>query len=145
MREKFLGNAHIKYSIRKSAIFIFDAIREDTPKLLKKALNAILKNYKGKKRKKKVDVYIQSEGGLFYGAIKAHAILSVYKKAKICTVAVGHADSGAMIILQAGDRRFAFPDATLGIHKTKFLVPKDPMDATFLARALSECMEKDAA
>lgn len=145
MAETILGNDHIKYSIRKSAIFIFGDICEDTPKLLKKALNAILKNYKGRKRKKKVPIYIQSAGGLFYSAVKAHAILSVCKKAKIYTVAVGHADSCAMIILQAGDRRFALPDATLGIHRTRFSMPKEPVDAAFLMSRLFECLEKDAA
>ncbi len=144
MREKFLGNAHIKYSVRKSAIFIFGNICEDTPKLLKKALNAILKNYKSRKRKKKVSVYIQSTGGLFYSAVKAHAVLSVYKKANIYTMAVGYADSCAMIILQGGDRRFAFSDAMLGIHKTKFAMPTEPVDESFLISCLFECLEKDA-
>lgn len=144
MQEKFLGNAHIKYSVRKSAIFIFGSICEDTPKLLQRALNAILKNYKGRNRKKKVPVYIQSEGGLFYSAVKAHEILSVCKKAKICTIAVGHADSSAMIILQAGDRRFAFRDATLGIHRTKMALP-DEADAALLLSLWADCMDKDAA
>lgn len=145
MREKFLGNEHIKYSVGKSAIFILGIICEDTPKLLKKALNAILKNYKGRKRKKKVSIYIQSEGGLFYSAVKAHAILSVYKKAKICTVAVGHADSCAIIILQGGDRRFAFSDATLGIHMTEYAMPPKPVNANFLNRCLFECISRDTA
>lgn len=145
MESEFLGNDHVKYSARKSAIFIFNSICEETPKLIKKALNAILKNYKSKKRKKKVSVYIQSKGGLFYSAVETHGILSVYKKAKICTVAVGHADSCAMIILQGGDRRFAFPDATLGIHMTEYAMPKKPVNAHFLSRCLFECISRDEA
>lgn len=145
VQEKFFGNEHIKYSVRKAAIFIFGGICEDTPKSLQRALNAILKNYKSRKRKKKISVYIQSSGGLFYSAIKAHAILGVCKKAKICTVAVGHADSCAMIILQGGDRRFAFPDATLGVHKTKISPLDNPADEAVLTSYLLECLEKDAA
>lgn len=144
MVEKNLGNDHIKYNVKKAAVFIFGEIREETPKLLKRALNAILRSYKGKKRKKKVPVYIQSVGGLFYSAIKAHAVLSVYKKAKICTVAVGHADSCAMIILQAGDKRFAFSDATLGIHRTSSEVYPNPADAPILSKCLMDCLENDA-
>jgi len=143
MAKNVFGTKHVKYKVDTRELIISGYIHESTPRLLKKALDAISKSEKDK-RKKKVYVYMKSGGGLLYSAVETHHVISSYKKLKIYTVAVEYVDSCALLILQGGDKRLAFPDAKFNIHRSEAPASHHSENAAVLFRKVVECMEKDA-
>lgn len=139
MAKTVLGTKHVQYKIAERTIMMRGAVRKSTPGLLKKALDAMLKTDENGN----ISVFIESEGGDFYSAVEAHQVLGADIKPKIYTIAGGHVDSCALLILQGGNRRLSYPDARFGVHRTSAF-PGRRLNAIELSRLMLTCLEKDA-
>ena len=99
---------------KKQELFIFG----DIDKHIAKKVIKQLKYFANKDLEKKIiTIYICSEGGCVNSAMAIYDEICLTKKNKtIVTVAVGEVASAAIFVLAAGDKRYAYENASFMIH-----------------------------
>ena len=104
----------VKYDLKHRRIYLVGEVVCGMPRLVENAINLMQK----KNSRARIGVYLSSKGGLYPECLEIYQIIW-NSQTRIDIIAVDKAFSGAFLILQAGKRRMAFPEAIMRFHKAE--------------------------
>ena len=106
---------HVICDVTNRFIYLQGDILPISATLVENALKRLLEN----DSHKPIHFYISGAGGDCHASLRIFQML-VGSKAVVYTTAVGFVSSGAFLVLQAGEKRFATEEAALRFHMAKY-------------------------
>lgn len=131
----------VRYNLKHRRIYLVGEVVCGMSRLVENAINLMQK----KNPRARIGVYLSSIGGLYPESLEIYQIIW-NSQARIDVIAVDKAFSGAFLILQAGERRMAFPEATMRFHKAEGMpnLKNANLNAEGFFNMAVECIEIDA-
>ena len=102
----------LRYDLKNRRIYLVGEVIRGMSRLVEKAIYLMQK----KDPRAPIGMFLSSDGGSYPESLEIYQII-LNSRARIDVMVADKAFSGASLILQAGKKRIAFPEAKIGFHR----------------------------